>query len=498
MTFVSRRCDGTVFRRELLTGVSSTAGLLFAGRVSGYAQSGQPTERWRYVPGSISNLVGHDGSYYVVAGESIQSIDATSGEIEWTASAGGSVQEDAVAIDTATGTLVIASESGTALCVALANGSERWRRSIGGEGVGGVIANGTVYLLSRSGISAIDTASGDQQWSYTIPQEAVGEGQGIAVATTDAGPVPVYHTGTRVVGLDDSGTEQWRIVPSTFSFADVLFRFNDNNLVTQGQYVYFQGDSGPNDADPHGMIDASGGQLLWERSDAYTNLTDLRGGPATFDGNVVNSGAGVSVLSVPGGSQQWRTGITAYDSIRGTSNALYVCGGAEGTAVVRSFDAGGAINWTLEFGSFEMDTNSDSYQFYNVPPAVTDGSVLVGVRPGNGEDALRCYELPESEWLAQPQRESTPNGGTAGGNGDSSDGTTPVNGGTRTAVGTPPGGTNSSESDGGDGPSRGFFTNRGDGPLSAVRGSNLTALSSLITVAGIVVTIYDLLRGDND
>jgi hypothetical protein len=47
-------------------------------------------------------------------------------------------------------------------------------------------------------------------------------------------------------------------------------------------------------------------------------------------------------------------------------------------------------------------------------------------------------------------------------------------------------------------PERGFFTNGEGGPFSSVSGSNLTALSTGITVVGIGVTILDMLRGGDD
>ena len=476
-----------VSRRGVLVGAGAGLGLVAAGAAD--AQSDGPTERWRYAPGSVSNLVGHDGTYYVVAGETIQAVDATSGRVAWTADAGGPVPDGAFALDPPSGTAVAAIEGGTAVGVALDDGTERWRRSAGGRGIGAVAVDGTAYLLAGSTVQAVDAASGQPTWSHSIPDEIDGDSRGLAVATTDSGPVPVYHTSNYAVGLDGSGNESWRLELSVPAFSDQVFRFDDNNIAAQGQYVYYQSDTGPNDGDRHGLVDAATGTLVWERLDDYTNLSELRGGPATFNGHVVNSGADATVLSVPGGREQWRTGITTYDGIAGTSEALYVAGETDATAVLRSFGPGGTINWTLEFGEYrEYDRlYYDEYEFYNVPPTVTDGSIVFGATPEDGERALRCYELPESEWLAEPQRETT---------------ATPAPGEDATPAPTtapPPGavtdGPPTRRPSSGDGSDRGFFSNGENRPLAALDGANLTLFSTAVTVFGIAVTVYDLIRG---
>lgn len=493
-------------RRGLLAtlgGLCSTATLLTAGvDVTGgttatRTQSAQPTARWQYAADRVSNTIGHDGGYYLTTGETVQAIDATTGKTEWTAGAGSPVREGAAAIDAEHDVLITASESGTALGVTLADGTERWRRSAGGAGIGVAVADGTAYLLAGSTVQAVEAASGDQLWSHNIPEAVGGQPKGLAVANTDAGVVPVYHTPDYLISVTDSGTEQWRLELPAPTFSSDVFAFNSNNIVSQGQYVYYQSDTGPNDGDRHGMVDATTGTLVWERLDDYTNLTELRGGPATFNGRVVNSGAEATVMSVPGGSTQWSTGITAYDSITGTSEALYVAGDAGGTATVRSFGAGGTINWTLEFGEFDeyASVYNEAYEFFNVPPAVADGSILVGARPEPGESGLRCYQLPESEWLAAPQRETTADDSAGGDEEDTDD---PPEAGTQET--DPPSSSSSTDNANKEtaGTDRGFFTNGGDGPLSELSGTNLTVLSTAITVVGIVVTVYDLIRGGDD
>jgi hypothetical protein len=485
----SRRAT-VLSRRSLLTRVGGGAAFLAGGTTGAGAQSAELTKRWQYAPGDVSNLAGHDGTYYLTAGETVQAVGATSGEVLWTADAGGAVPENAFALDATSETAVAVSESGTAVGVAL-NGDEQWRRSAGGDGIGVAVAGGTAYALAGSTVQAVDAASGEPVWSHGIPEAADGQAKGLALASTDSGVVPVYHTQNDLVGLDSSGAEQWRLELPVPAFSEDVFLFNSNNIVSQGQYVYYQSDTGPGDGDRHGMVDATTGTLVWERLDSYTNLGDLRGGPATFDGRVVNSGVEATVLSVPGGSTQWRTGITAYDSITGTSEALYVAGDASGTATVRSFGAGGTINWTLEFGEYdEYDSlYNEAYEFFNVPPAVTDGSVLFGATPGSGERALRCYELPESEWLAEPQRE-TPTTGNGDETARTEDGAASDSG----DVGPP----SEQEPSPGRQAERGFFTNGENAPLGALSGANLTLFSTAVTVLGIVITVYDLLRGGDN
>ncbi|ERG89177.1 MAG: hypothetical protein J07HX5_01330 [halophilic archaeon J07HX5] len=197
-------------RRRLLAGVGglgSTATLLGAGVgvTGGTIQPAQPTARWQYAADEVSNTIGHDGVYYFTTGETIQAIDATTGEIGWTTGAGGPIGEDAAAIDVENDILVTTSERGAALGVALANGSERWRRSAAGAGIGAVVADGTAYLLAGSTVQAVEAASGDPLWSHSIPEAVDGQSKGLAVASTDSGVVPVYHTSNYLIGLNNSG-----------------------------------------------------------------------------------------------------------------------------------------------------------------------------------------------------------------------------------------------------------------------------------------------------
>lgn len=450
---------------------------------AGVEQGDGPTERWTRSVSDPTNLHASDGTYYLAAGGSLQAIDATSGRTAWTASVSGGVPNEGMALAPGADTAVAATDAGTVAGVALSDGTERWRQTTGGDPVGLAVGNGRAYLATTTGVTALDPASGEPIYTAT-PTEA--EPMGVTAVEADAATETVIHTQTALVGLDGGGAETWRVTPEPPGFSDTVFLFTDNALAASGTVVYFQGKDGVN-----GVVDAEAGTLVWRRVDEETALENRAGGVTTFDGGAVTSGPNASVLALPGGSVRFRTGVRAYDAATGTSEALYVAGGVNETATLRSFTADGRINWSLEFSDYVPTNGVDEfYPFQQVAPAVTDGSLALVF--GRNEPTVHCVELPQAEWLGEPDRETTdpPNGGTPS-DATVTDGTT-----------TPPAGTATGAT--GDGtaatgrPRRGFFTNGEGGPASALTGSGLTALSTGITVVGIGVTVLDMIRGGDD
>ena len=478
------RPPSLVSRRTVLAGLAGGAAAATTA-LPATGQSAKPSEQWRYTSSDFSNLVAAGGRFYVSSGETVQAIDATSGSVVWTAGTSGAVPHGGLSVDAPADTVVTLTDGGTAIAHDRTDGTERWRRGLGGEGVGTAVADGTAFSLTRSTVTATDVRSGTIEWTHDVSTGGDGPRRGLTVATVDGSPQPVYHTAHLLVGIDSDGNETWRVEPSKPAFSDRLFWHRDNNIVAADQYVYFLADKGR-----HGLVDAASGSLVWERMDDYVQMGSLEGSPSVVDGRIVTSGADASVLSVPGGSKQWGTGLETYGAIGGTERALYVGGGSGGTAQLRSFAPNGTINWQLELGAFDPpgDYGGD-FEFGRVTPAVTDTSIAFVFQPDDGSPTLYCYRLPESEWIGDPVTEGTAT--------DQPSETT------RTDVTERPR-TDTQSRETTYGPpterdpetiERGFFTNGGDGPLAFLSETGLTAVSTGITVVGIALSLVEMLRG---
>lgn len=211
----------------------------------------------------------------------------------------------------------------------------------------------------------------------------------------------------------------------------------------------------------------------------------------------MTSGPNATLLALPGGSVRFRSGIRSYDAATGTSEALYVAGGSDETATLRSFTPNGEINWSVEFGEYVPSNGIEAfYPFHRVAPAVTDGSLAVVF--DRNEPTLHCFDLPQAEWLGEPDRETTPadSGDPPDTTGTAPDETAAPD---EPATAEEPAGTPAEATgEATDAPRRGFFTNGEAGPASALTGSGLTALSTGITLVGIGVTVVDMIRGGDD
>lgn len=241
--------ERTATRRGVLAGGALAVGVAVGSTTArarsgsgGASQSGEPTERWTRAVTDPTNLVTRDGTYYLAAGERLQAVDATSGRVEWTASAGGRVPDDAMVL-AADDTLVAATDAGTVVGVASSDGSERWRRTTGGGVVGLAVGNGRAYLATTTGVTALDPTTGEPAYDAT-PTDA--ELLGVTAVTADVGTGAVVHTETAIVGVGGDGREAWRVTPEPPGFGDSVFLFTENALATNGTAVYFQGKDGVN------------------------------------------------------------------------------------------------------------------------------------------------------------------------------------------------------------------------------------------------------------
>jgi hypothetical protein len=453
------------------------------------------SERWVYETGGVSAIAAHDGTYVVAAGGTLQAFDATSGDLVWTASGGDGVPDGAFVVHEASGTLVAGTSDGTAVGLAVADGTERWRRAMGGGAVGIALDDDVAYLLASDSVAAVDAASGSLAWSTDV-----NEARGITTVGGDVDAAFAYHTDSHIYGLDGSGTELWSVNPYArgYSTDETFLPWQRNAIAAVDQYVYYLGDEGN-----HGVVDADLGEFLWQRRDDYTDLENGTGGPVSFSDAVVSSGANASIVDLPGGDRRWGSGLASYDCLAATERAVYVGGNAGGTATLRSFSPGGSINWTVEFGEF-ADLDMEAHPFGTIEPAVTDGSLAAFVRPEGGPTGLYCFELPEAEWVGEPEREAATTASASDGSGtdggDDGASTATVDG----SDGGDSGGGDTSEAsstdDGGDAsdPARGFFSNGDDQVLSSLSGSGLTLASTGITVLGIAITLLDMIRGGDD
>ncbi len=137
-------------------------------------------ERWRF-SWDGSNFCGRKRSVAVGrglvlvpeagAGDGLTALDATDGEVSWRAKLRGFPEDaavvagDSVYATTAGGRYVYALELGT--------GSVRWRRDLGLDARGPVVADNEVVIVEDRGVVALDTGAGAVVWRYRTSEDVV-------------------------------------------------------------------------------------------------------------------------------------------------------------------------------------------------------------------------------------------------------------------------------------------------------------------------------------
>ncbi len=236
-------------------------GMLVTGTSEGYLvglDAATGAERWRLqvsTQGGAGNPALADGVAYVGAGvDGFFAVDAASGTLLWRGDIGDDRTGTAVvaegiayvggatdngtghlyAFDANTGDLLwtrdeplaspavlggvgySGSETGTLTAFNTADGTERWQMDLGGAVNNPAIANGVVYVVSLNDpidatLFALDAATGDELWSYTVEPVLGGAAVGGGRAYLDTAD----YTGIYAIGGTDQGAVAATTEPSS-------------------------------------------------------------------------------------------------------------------------------------------------------------------------------------------------------------------------------------------------------------------------------------------
>lgn len=273
-------------------------------------------ERWSWTDAMIHERAPTFGLSF---GGELTVVDLRTGEARWSLSAG--TDQRPVTVDDDTLYVAVAEESRTRLlALALADGSERWRRELPPGADDGALHDGRLYVTSgdRSTVTvhALEPTSGEERWSRQIPDWS-----------TDA--VPRLTTGERIV----FGQSWWDgTLPNACALdgetGDIAWQRQDHQVVaasggttalttTRGRFV--------------GLADD--GERRWERTMKF--VPNAGGGdsryrpPSVFPGEdrFVTGFSGTNVLyeyGIGSGRRAWKLHLDeTFTTVRRDGSALY-------------------------------------------------------------------------------------------------------------------------------------------------------------------------------
>ncbi|WP_181008878.1 MULTISPECIES: PQQ-binding-like beta-propeller repeat protein [unclassified Streptomyces] len=202
-------------------------------------------ERWTYsIPDHAVFAAPrvHDGTVYLGGLDAqVHALNAASGDLRWTAPAGGQIFGGVAVAD---GTLYVG--GGEVLhALDLTDGSERWRFTAAGRFTEPTVAGDLVLAGSTDDtrLYAVDAATGDERWSVRMPG-------GPASVTASDGTVHASSRGGTLLGLDPAtGEERWRAVAA-----------RDNSPVAAADGTVWHAAPG----DRVQALDAATGEELWQ------------------------------------------------------------------------------------------------------------------------------------------------------------------------------------------------------------------------------------------
>lgn len=336
------------------------------------------SERWRVdFDGDLDPDVDAlgDDAVFVSHYPNLHAYEATSGEHRWTMDdAGWPAYHDGV---------VYAVKHDTRYVVAVdaADASERWTADLDVQPLPSpVVADGTLYVGDRDALHALDAATGDARWTFSVengdfvhPALAYGEVGGSSA--TVAGVVPVWsvENGTLLGVSAADGTEQWRVERVPESNSPPVARHDDALVVASETHLT--------------AYDAATGAERWRVE------TSGVGWPRVAGDAVYLSGVdAIHAVDAVTGARRWRSRL---DSER----PVHLGEVADGTVSISSWDgwvaaldaADGALGWRHRHGG-------EPAWF----PAVADGTVYLGTRDG------RAMALSEPDSPGSPLRRLTP------------------------------------------------------------------------------------------
>jgi outer membrane protein assembly factor BamB len=151
-----------------------------------------------YLGGATDNETGH-----------LYAFDAKSGDLMWT-------REGLASPAVLDGVGYSGSDTGTLYAFNTVDGTERWQKDLGGFVANPAVANGVVYVVSLNDpidatLLAVDAATGDELWSYTVEPVLTGASVGGGRAFLDTAD----YKGIYAIGGTDQGAVAVTTTPSS-------------------------------------------------------------------------------------------------------------------------------------------------------------------------------------------------------------------------------------------------------------------------------------------
>lgn len=346
--------------------------------------------------------------------------------------------------------------------------------------------DGLVCVGTRDGLSVLDPAAGELRWQLSTDDLDV-DLLAPPVVWTDGG---IVLTGdTAVLFVDpETGEVSVRVPFEAPNHVNVLSHL-PGAITTAGPYVAYTG------SDAHGccpswatlVVDTETRELV--HRDFSQTGTPQRAGAVTESAVTHHRGEGTVIHRPLDGEDGFQLEYTPrFDGLAATADRTFVADGsgsetenrgetlaAGPTEVVAVDNEGSGIAWSHTFDTPITRLRTAGEFLFGVDRA--EGRLVAMAQSGD-RAALRPAETASgTPSRSTPQSTPTASGGGAG------DGTEDTD--RRAAAGSP-----AAERT----PDRGFLTNGDDQTLEGV---GLTGLSIIITIGGILVTLYDMVRGSN-
>lgn len=158
-------------------------------------------------------------------------------------------------------------------------GELRWESKPGASSGVPAIVDDTIYVTTRSGVSAFDVVTGEEKWSYEIPStDSVSASGGTLLVSTESG----------VQALDTEGDEQWSVNPGRVAGTPAIANRTAIAATVEGTVL---------------AVDIANGEERWRKT-----LNPQVTAPVAIDDDTVYvpTHSGIITLSLDDGTQQWR------------------------------------------------------------------------------------------------------------------------------------------------------------------------------------------------
>lgn len=247
------------------------------------------------------------------------------------------------------------------------------------------VGAGNLYARNdEDGVTAIDVASGEVEWSYEKPDDAM-----TAPAVGDDA-VFVADEGGHVDAVDpDDGSQLWRATPSELNGVRAPVTLHDGLLYVVN---HSHTDSGLLGLDP-----AQDGEVVWSAA-----LNDAAEVPAATDGDTVvgcTADQYVRGFDPDTGDRQWESRVYAEPHIAPIldDGTVYVAAGQDLTAIDAT---DGSQQWTTDVD--ELQDHSSSEGFYG-PVALGADHVVVHTTVSRGTGWIRGFDRSSGslEWTVE-------------------------------------------------------------------------------------------------